>query len=228
MISIPKDLIEELKSKFIGLQTFEDVQEWDNSAENLLKSLRLIINNVQSSLATKQSEAIRLQNEHEEKSFFEKLTSGKKEIKVIEKDIKAIEEMLITLNNIIEEFQSKIDITPNSPEEQSLLLKELQTEKKELNTRKKELNAKMREIRTAARQKTVNSTDSLTGLIAGKKYRAAVRRDIRYSKEQILSPHEDEKTNIERHLLQIEKEINWVEKFKYKNLPQENPNTPLN
>ena len=219
------DEVEKLIAQFQNLRTFEEVVDWDARAKQAIETADRFIRNAQAEKAQAQSSLRQLENEHEEKSFFGKILGGKKELNKLEEKIAQIDSLVSKVEFIINNIQSKIDITPNTPEEQTNLLKELFLEKKELTVKKREINAQMKEIRTAARQKSVNSTDSLAGVIAGSKYRAAARRDIRYQKEQMLSPHEDEKTDTERQLLQIEKDILWVERFKYLNPPQNGTST---
>jgi hypothetical protein len=92
-------------------------------------------------------------------------------------------------------------------------LKELNLERKELQLKKREINEQIRQIRTAARQKSANLPDKLIGAFGGSKYRASTRRSIRYQKEAALSPHEDAKSAIEGEILNLEKDILWVERF---------------
>lgn len=217
--------INKLTAQFQSLQTFEEVADWDYRAKQAIESINGIIRNSQTEKAQTQSKLQQLQNDHEEKSIFGKILGGKKELNQLEEKIGKIDTLISKFESLINDIQSKIDITPNTPEEKTHLLKELSLEKKELTVKKREINAQIKEIRTAARQKSVNTTDSLVGVIAGSKYRAATRRDIRYQKEQMLTPHEDEKSYIERQLLQIDKDILWVERFKYLNPPQDETST---
>ncbi len=115
--------------------------------------------------------------------------------------------------NLIEEIQSKIDITPNNSEEQAALLKELNLEKKELLIKKREINEQMREIRTDARQKSAKIPNTLRGALSGSQYRASVRRNIRYQAEAALTPHEDARSDVELEIIRLEKDMLWVERF---------------
>jgi hypothetical protein len=224
MLDFSTDEFEKLTAQFQNLRTFEEVTDWDSRAKQAIESVNEFVRNMQTEKAKTQSNLHQLEDNHEGKSFFGKMLGGKKELNQLEEKINKTDALIVKCESLINNIQSKIDITPNTPEEQTNLLKELLLEKKELTLKKREINTQMKEIRTAARQKSVNSTDSLVGVLAGSKYRAATRRGIRYQKEQMLNPHEDEKSYIERQLLQIEKDILWVERFKYLNPPKDNSN----
>lgn len=216
MFEIPNKDLKLLTVHFSNLRTFEDIVEWDSSAQRVIESLQNTIQTLIVLKSHKQAELKQLDQEKRNKSFLEKLLSGNKEYKKLEDEIQKNDGVVSQCKTFIDDIKSKIAFTPKTPEDQANLLRELRLEKKELNQRKKELNSKMREIRTAARQETVKKADSVTAVFwFGSKYRTAIRRRIRTAKENELSPHEDEKTIIERELLQIEKEILFVERFKY-------------
>jgi len=105
----------------------------------------------------------------------------------------------------------KIDFTPNSLKEQKVLLKELRAQKKELQLQKREITATIKAIRREARTQSVHAGQILFSY--NSKSAAIQRRQIRYKKEAKLRPHEDAMTAIERQLLQIDKDIFWVESF---------------
>jgi hypothetical protein len=71
----------------------------------------------------------------------------------------------------------------------------------------------MRDIRTVARQESANVPYTFTGIIGGSRARGYQRREIRYHKEASLRPHEDERSAIERQIIEIEKDIFWDERF---------------
>ena len=118
-----------------------------------------------------------------------------------------------TMENRAEKLQEAIDFTPNSLTEQKLLLKELRQRKKELQLQKREVAASAKQIRREARMKSSHAGRVL-GIVYNSKLAATERRSIRYRKEAALLPHEDLMSSLERQILQIDKDIFWVERFK--------------
>lgn len=105
-----------------------------------------------------------------------------------------------------------VDFTPNSKEEQAVLLKELRIRKKELQIQKREVAASMKAIRTEARQHSARA-GTILGITYSAKVASSQRRSIRYTKEATLRPQEDEKAAVERQLLQVDRGIVGVERF---------------
>lgn len=119
-----------------------------------------------------------------------------------------------TLRKMIEKMQEAIDFTPDNPEAQKELLAELRQRKKELQIQKREVLDGMRAIRVEARQQSTKAGAILGGLLYDSAYAARQRRGIRYAKETALRPHEDLRAAIERQIMQAERDILWVKKFK--------------
>jgi hypothetical protein len=115
------------------------------------------------------------------------------------------------MEDMAEKLQEAIDFTPNSPTEQKLLLKELRQRKKELQLQKREVAASAKQIREEARLKSVHAGRFLG--IYNSKLASIERRSIRYRREALVAPNEDVKVSIDRQILQIDKDILWVERF---------------
>jgi hypothetical protein len=116
------------------------------------------------------------------------------------------------MESMAEKLQESIDFTPTSSTEQKLLLKELRQRKKELQLQKREVAASAKQIREEARLKSIRAGKFL-GIVYDSKLAAIERREIRYRREAAVAPHEDVKASIERQILQIDKDILWVERF---------------
>ncbi len=85
----------------------------------------------------------------------------------------------------------------------------IQVKKKELQLQKREVAGNMKVIRRTSRIESVNAGRMIFRYSS--KIAAYERRAIRYRKEAQLQPYEDSITAIERQLLQIDKDIFWVE-----------------
>ena len=203
----------QLLNSISSLSTFNQVKEWDEKATTHISKIVETVAGIETETDRVKQELQHAQQEHEEKAFLSRLFSGRPERKfnaVIAKH----ENQKNSLESLAEELQAKIDFTPNSPEEQTILIKELRQRKKEINANKREIAATMKEIRTKARQESAEASYSFSALVAGTKYTASQRRAIRYEKEAKLAPHEDEKAAFERQLVEVDRFIIWAERFK--------------
>ncbi len=111
---------------------------------------------------------------------------------------------------LADQLQQYIDLTPESKSERKELLAELRAEKKQLQLEKRELNASMRAIRTDARQRSSGTPYSLTGLMG---MTALQRQRIRFQKEQDLAPLEDHKAWFDSQIDQLDRRILWAQRF---------------
>jgi hypothetical protein len=111
---------------------------------------------------------------------------------------------------LADQLQQYIDLTPESKSERKELLAELRAEKKQLQLEKRELNASMRAIRTDARQRSSGTPYSLTGLMG---MTALQRQRIRFQKEQDLAPLEDQKAWFDSQIDQLDRRILWAQRF---------------
>jgi chromosome segregation ATPase len=212
MAQIPSE-IQKLFDKYPSLNTFAEVSIWDNLAAKEIENLTSTKNTNDITINFKRQSLTQAEQERQQKPAFLRILGARGDEKKLKAEIEILEAQNEHNRNLLEELQSKIDITPNNPNEQTALLKELQLEKKELNLKRREINEQRRQIRTAARQKSANLPNTFVGAFGGSKYRASARRNIRYQKEAALSPHEDAKSNIENEILRLEKDILWVERF---------------
>ena len=202
-----------LLKSVLSLSTFNDVKEWDEKAAIQIANIVAVVDKTKNELSHLNQQSQMALQEHEDKPFLNRIFSSNPERK-FKSAIAELEKQRTILESLAEELQLKIDFTPNSSEEQKILIQELKQRKKELNAEKREVAAKMKEIRTIARQESANASYSVGALVGGSKYTAAQRRAIRYEKESKLAPHEDEKASIERQIIEADKLIIWAERFK--------------
>jgi hypothetical protein len=212
MAQIPPN-IQKLFDKYEFLNTFAEVAIWDNLVAKEIEKLTSAVNATDMDIRQKRQTLIQTEQERQQKPAILRVFYSREGEKKLKAEIEVLETQNEQTKNLIEELQSKTDITPNNPEEQSALLKELTLERKELQLKEREINEQMRQIRTAARQKSAGIPNTIRGAFSDSKYRASARRNIRYQKEAALSPHEDAKTDIEIEILKLEKDILWVERF---------------
>jgi chromosome segregation ATPase len=212
MGQIPPE-IQKLFDKYPTLNTFAEVAIWDDLVNKEIEKLTTSINSNDSVIRQKTQALEQAEQERQRKPAILRIFISHDNEKKFMAEIEELKTRNEQLHNLIEELRSKTDITPNNPEEQAALLKELNLERKELQLKIREINEQMRQIRTDARQKSAGLPNILRGALGGSQYQASARRNIRYQKEAALSPHEDAKTEIEREILRVEKDILWVERF---------------
>jgi hypothetical protein len=202
-------LMAELKS----LSTFTATADWDARARAELKSIVAAIRQLEADVVRQRQVIEETQKAHAEKSLIGRMFSGNKAEKEASQELELLQKHISTLELLAAELQDTIDMSPNSPEEQKALIKELRLRKKELQVRKKEITTAMKSIREDARQKTIHAGLGSLGIYDAK-LASLERRVIRYRREAALHPNENEKAAIERQLLQVERDILGVERFK--------------
>ena len=194
-----------LASALKNMRNFEEIAEWNNKATAEVKVMHSILR----TLDEKQQKVTRIlseeQQEHEAKAFIPKLFGGRKEQKrwLVEQSRLAREKAHI--EGLIDQFESVIDFTPDSPDELKGLIEECKKQKMELLTEKKAVNTQISSIREDARQQTANTNYG--------NYGKGDRRRIRLNKESALRPAESQKTAIQRQVSELDQIINWLERF---------------
>lgn len=203
-----------LTAEFKTLGTFSAVATWDSQAQLEIEKLVRAVHDIDAETARLQRTLADLERAKAERSFFEKLFSGNKQEKETNQLIEEYGKLKTAFEGMASLLQESIDFTPNSPEEQTSLIKELRQRKKELQIEKREVAATMKAVRDSARQRSAQAGQALGGLLYSSKSAAIERRGIRYDKERILRPHEDAKAAIERQIVQVDRDILWAEKFR--------------
>ena len=203
-----------LTADFKTLSTFSGIATWDSQAQSEIETITRVIQNLTVEISTQTRALDAIKQEKSEKSFVGRLFSGNKAQTEVEKLMGTYEHYKTVLEKMVNQLQESIDFTPNSPDEQKILIKELKQRKKELQMEKKEVAAAMKAVRTDARQQSAKAGMALGGLFYNSKAAASQRRGIRYQKEAILRPHEDAKTAIDRQIVQVDRDILWAEKFR--------------
>jgi len=202
-----------LMADFKTLSTFAQVTAWDERAGLEVDRIANVIRELTAE-GNRQREAIRqIQQDRAAKPLLARAFSGNKEEKAAAKTVEQIERHMAALETLATELQQSIDFSPNSPDEQKALIKELRQRKKELQLKKREVVSNMQALRSEARQQSTIAGNTWLGLY-NSKLAARERRQIRYNKETALRPQESAKAAIERQILQVERDILWAEKFK--------------
>ena len=189
-----------------NMRSFEEITEWNNKAKAEVKVMHTILSKIEEKQQKVTSILSEEQQEHEAKAFFSKLFGYRKEQKqwLVEQSRLAREKAHI--ESLIEQFESVIHFTPNSPDELKELIEECKKQKIELLTEKKAVNAQISSIRADARQQTANTNYG--------NYGKGDRRRIRLNKESALRPAESQKTAIKRQVTELDQIITWLERFK--------------
>lgn len=200
-----------LMKEFKSLSTFEAVTEWDTRAQTEVDRIADVIQKLDTEITTESATLQQVKLEHSQKPFFKRVFGGNKQEKETVSHLEQCRQYKTTLEELATELLESIDFTPNSLEDKKVLLKELKLRKKELQAEKKNVNVQMQSIRTEARQRNTRVTNY--GIRSLSKLATADRRNIRLNKEAALGPHEDAKAAIERQIIQLDRDILWIERF---------------
>jgi predicted Fe-S protein YdhL (DUF1289 family) len=185
-----------------NMRSFDEIAEWNNKATAEVNVMHSILRAIEE----KQQKVNRIlsqeQQEHETKAFVPKLFSGRKEQKRWLAEQSRLAREKAHIESLIDQFESLIDFTPDSPDELKEVIEECKKQKMELLTEKKAVNAQMSSIRVEARQQTANTNYG--------NYGKGDRRRIRLNKESALRPQESQKTAIERQVTKLDQIISWL------------------
>jgi hypothetical protein len=206
------DRYKELISTFDHLETFADANQWDADASALIEIFRDANGDFLTFKKSENQSLEELTAERNAKPFFPRLFASKSAEDSHKEKIKEMDTVVSKVETLIDNLDGLIDRTPNSKAEQKEMLSELKSLKKELTLEKREINEAIRQINAEAR-KSIASVTRLRGGLVGN-YARYQRIGARYQKEASLKPNEDSKAVINGQLIQVEKDILWVSKFK--------------
>ena len=202
-----------LMNEYGRLTTFAEVNSWDARAQTEVERIVPVLRELDNEI-TRQSRTLEDEKRARlEKPFLKRLFSSRGREESTALLIKRLGEYREVLDTMATKMQETIDFTPNSPREQKVLLNELRERKKHLQIKKRELAANIREIRQEARQMSANAGEGFLGTYSAS-LAASQRRELRFERDEAMRPYEDEKSAVERQILQIDKDILWAERLK--------------
>jgi hypothetical protein len=196
----------DLANAIKNLHSFDEIAGWNKKAA---AEVEVMHSNLKA-IEEKQQKVTRVlsqeQLEHVAKPFLTKLFTRRKEQKQWLAEQSRLAREKAHIENLIDQFDSAIDFSPDTPDELMELIEECRQQKSELLAEKKVVKAQMSSIRVEARQQTANTNYG--------KYGKGDRRRIRLNKESALRPQESQKAAIERQIILLDQTINWLEKIK--------------
>lgn len=196
--SAMQTVLHEIKS----IETFADIDRWDAKAEKYVQGIELLSKNISAALEECESRLTLGVEASDERSNL--IAISKKLATTIER-----------LDKTQESLELAIDFTPNTPQEAKELIKDLKLMKKELALEKKEIALDMKAISVEARQRGAKiGTSAFTQTKFTRQLDRSSRIRLRLQKEAALSPHENQKMLLERQMLDIDKNILWIEKLR--------------
>ncbi len=194
-----------LMTEHKSLSTFAAVTDWATRARIELETVVSVIRQLEAELSGRKQILEDTQNARAEKSMIGRMLSSDKAVKEARRRVARDEQVIRSLRAIATELQGRIDLSPNSREEQEALLKELRLRKKNLQLQKKEVTITTKSIPEEARQQSA---------VSGRgKWASLARLDIRYPRGVRLLPDENKRQAMERQLLQVERDILWLERL---------------
>jgi hypothetical protein len=196
--------------EFDTLTTFEDVTEWDARAARVVTEAeqRWAQLNDYAARAAATIDRYRLAN------------TDPPHVRAarIAKSVATLEHLRNVAGQIEEHYEAlldRIEQTPDDPQAQKALLRELRAEKRELQAQKKALKLDAAEIRRSVRQQSAEAGAwSFFGRPAYSPAQAAMeRRALRRERERALQPNEDAVAALDRQILAVDRRILWVQRF---------------
>lgn len=208
-----KAFVELLLSRADELCAYEAVEEWDAMAVQTASKLNPLMDRLIAESKRLKAEISSSTAEYEAKPFWNKAFANRQKEESLKEHQRQVAVELNALADLSERLWAKIDFTPNTPEEKRTMLQVLREQKKDLQLKHRELAAGVKAIRTQARQKSAEVPYTAGGAFFGNKYTAAQRRNIRFEKENALSPYEDSLADVDLRIRVIDKMILYLERF---------------
>jgi len=204
--------LSELLEAHNHLCTYTAAHQWDEQALAEITKIKETLAALNEAIAHASAALDQATRDLEQESFLKRTFGSHKSHEAGGARLWDLQQRKVQMARLAEQLHTAIDLTPRSAQERNLLLKELRLRKKELQIRKRETSAAATAIRQEARGESARAGKTWLGFY-DPELAAAQRREIRYAKEAALHPHEDAKAAIGRQLLQIEKNLLWVERF---------------
>ncbi len=198
--------VRQLVSDLKGLHNFDDIAQWDKRTTDEIDHIRSTIRSVEAKQQQVNQNIEQARRNHLAKPFLARLFSSRQEEKQLATEQVRLTREKSLLEELADQLEAAIDFTPDSPDDLKELIKECRQRKKELQAEKKAVSAQMTAIRVDARQKTATT--------ASGKYGKWDRRRIRLDKEAALGPREDQKAALERQIVNLDRTVAWLERFK--------------
>ncbi len=195
----------ELISGLQALSNYAGVRSWKIQAEQEIARLAGIARALDAEIAQQSLEYEKVKYEQSKKSFVGKLLGKGEDDKGLAAQLEKSQKQKLTVVTMARELQEYIDFTPGSPEEKAVLLDELRSRKREIQEKKREITQVMRNIRPAVKPQGPNPGTPEAASFE--------RRRARYAAEAAVRLDETTKQALDRQSAQLEKDLQWVEKF---------------
>ena len=199
--------LQDLLTGMLSLSTFADAKEWSERALYEIGQLNQNTREIDEEVFRHTQALEKLQYERSKKMLGNLLGVGKEE-KELAQQIEDLKTSKSGLSKAIHQLQEMIDFTPRSPEEKHALLTELRMRKRRLQEEKREITQVVRGPLLKQPHESLSEP-----LFSGASRERRERRKLRYAKEGRLKEGETTLAALTRQIEQVERDLQWVEKF---------------
>lgn len=213
---------DELSHRYQTLGTYEEAARFDSDALAAIRLFERYKGDLEAFALSEESLLADAASARASLPFLKRLFASRADEKRHSSSIATARGGISSVETAIADLYELIDRTPSSKAEQKQMLAELRLLKKEVTTQKRSANEAMREIRTKARQDMASWTGVSGRGVVGSVARLE-RMSIRHGKEADLAPHETTKASLERQIIDLERRINWVDRFQGEDPGAEEP-----
>jgi len=188
-----------------NLSSIDEIVDWNKKAKAEVEQLSSILNTIEEKQETATNVIAQEQQEYRKKTFFSRIFTGRKEQKHWLAEQSRLEREKTQIENVINQFQSTLDFMPVSQDKVKDLLEDCKLQKKELHDEMKSATAEKSSIRVKARQQKANTKYG--------KYGKGDRQRIKLNKKSALKTQDDQKTDIQSQIAELDQIIAWLERF---------------
>jgi hypothetical protein len=203
---------DELMQNHRSLQSFRDAREWDKDAQALIGLLQTFKNDWVVYREQQEDALKQVTEQHNSKPIFQRLLSSRSDGATLKKAVEQTDIEIKSVDLVVDSLNELMDKTPANKSEQKDIADGIREYKKELTLLKREINSNLRQTKAIARTKAASWAGSSAGMLGSvAKYK---RTSIRMEKERSVVPMENQKAFIEKVLIALERDLNWVMHFK--------------
>ena len=196
-----------------SLESFADVNHWDQQARYFIEEIEVFLADSQSRLDELFRKKAEIESGIQSKPFFARpfmIGAG------LIKTIRLIDELqieMVRVTELSEQLKGWKEATPDDQKEANEIITELKLGKKQIDINKKELQIQIKQVEAATRQKIQKIEKRI--LFTSPKLKRLQITQAENRKDKSTTPLEDALLLLESQELEVDKMILWYEKIKY-------------
>ncbi len=201
-----------LSSSVYTSKTFRSLQAWDDEAEKTVAELESLLPDLIARRDMAHALYAEKRAEWKSKGYFRTLFRSSNPPVEEARALHSIEDTADAMQAQTRTLLELMDMTPNNDQERNAFIKSVRLGIEELQLQERELATSVRRSNQAACQMTLDATTSLWNLTkTGRMMKRMEKVGVRSAKQQSSVPLHDERTRLERQIIEFERVVAWAQ-----------------